>query len=101
MNYSIKLQFIPLMKGEEHIFMSVISHSPSALITISYQEKLLDSDPEKPELVHPEQMLKPPLQGTNPHPPAESHGLGPAGTDPNPDHITPSWDPLSTQITVQ
>lgn len=46
-------------------------------------------------------MLKPPLQVTNPRPPAESHGLGPAGTDPNPDHITPSWDPLSTQITVQ
>lgn len=38
MNYSIKLQFIPLMTGEEHIFMSVIFHSPSAPITISYQE---------------------------------------------------------------
>lgn len=94
MNYSIKLQFIPLMKGEEHISMWVIFHSPSVPITVSYQEKLLDSDPEKPELVHAEQMLKPLLQGTNPCPPAEGHGLEPAGADPNPDHITPSWDPL-------
>lgn len=42
MNYSMKLQFIPLMKGEEHIFMSVMFNSPSVPITISYQEKLLD-----------------------------------------------------------
>lgn len=44
--------------------MLVIFHSPH-IPPKNYQETRLDSEPETPELVHPGQMLKPPLRGTN------------------------------------
>lgn len=51
------------MKGKDFFhassfFLSLCSHEKG-------KETLLDSNPEKPELVHSEQMFNPPLQGTN------------------------------------